>query len=177
MVKGLDKFEDYFRDLAENYILIGGAACDKLIGNAGLDFRATKDLDIILIVEVLSPEFVTRFWKFIEEGQYGHREKSSGEKKYYRFTDPKIEDFPFTRPSRFSKSCRACVDLICAGWQKPLPAAVCCKTGRFSRASRCSRAAQGGPSLRTDISARKGTSVRKPGNDSRRWATSNSTII
>src|SRR5262247_3409197 len=66
------------------------------------------------------------------------------------------------RPSRFLKSCRTCADLIRAGWQKPLPAGVCCKTGRFSRASRCSRAAQDGPSVGTDISARKGTSVRKP---------------
>ena len=28
MVKGLDRFRDYFRDFTDQYILIGGAACD-----------------------------------------------------------------------------------------------------------------------------------------------------
>ncbi len=94
MVKGLDKFEEYFRDFSDNYILIGGAACDILIENEGLNFRATKDLDIILVVEALSPEFVINFWKFIREGNYENKEKSTGEKKYYRFTSPDTEGFP-----------------------------------------------------------------------------------
>ena len=47
MVNGLDKFGEYFKDYGGNYILIGGAACDMLIEDAGLNFRATKDLDII----------------------------------------------------------------------------------------------------------------------------------
>ena len=29
-------------------VLIGGAACDLLFGEAGQDFRATKDLDLVL---------------------------------------------------------------------------------------------------------------------------------
>ena len=28
MVKGLDKFREYFADFSEQYVLIGGAACD-----------------------------------------------------------------------------------------------------------------------------------------------------
>ena len=95
MVKGLDKFEEYFEDFSENYILIGGAACDTLIENAGLNFRTTKDLDIILVVEKLSPEFVKKFWKFIIEGEYKNREESSGDRKYYRFTNPKSDGFPY----------------------------------------------------------------------------------
>lgn len=94
MVKGLNKFKEYFKDFSDNYILIGGAACDALIENGGLNFRATKDLDIILIVEALSKEFVEQFWEFIKEGKYNNKEKSSSEKKYYRFLGPKEEDFP-----------------------------------------------------------------------------------
>lgn len=94
MVEGLDKFEEYFKDFSNNYILIGGAACDTLVDEAGLNFRATKDLDIILVVEALSTEFAAKFWEFIKEGNYENKEKSSGEKKYYRFTKPGNEGFP-----------------------------------------------------------------------------------
>src|SRR6516165_9085992 len=58
------------------------------------------------------------------------------------FTITRIQTVSISRPrpSRFSKFYPACVDSICVGSQKPLPAAVCCKTGPFSRASHCSRA-------------------------------------
>ena len=95
MVNGLDKFKEFFKDYKNNYLLIGGAACDRHIENAGLEFRATKDLDIILIVEAYSAEFVKKFWNFIAEGGYKIREKSSGKKIYYRFKEPADNSFPF----------------------------------------------------------------------------------
>lgn len=95
MVNGLNKFKDYFKDYKDNYLLIGGAACDRHIENAGLDFRATKDLDIILIVEAYSAEFVETFWSFIAEGKYEVQEKSSGKKIYYRFKEPADNSFPW----------------------------------------------------------------------------------
>jgi hypothetical protein len=61
MVTGLDKFIEHFLEFNSHYILIGGGACDWQMGKKGLPFRATKDLDIILIVEALSNEFVTHF--------------------------------------------------------------------------------------------------------------------
>ena len=54
MVKGLAKFREQFRSHAGQYVLIGGAACDLLMEEAGLEFRATKDLDIVLSVEALT---------------------------------------------------------------------------------------------------------------------------
>ena len=47
MVRGLAKFREQFRSHAGQYVLIGGAACDLLMEEAGLEFRATKDLDIV----------------------------------------------------------------------------------------------------------------------------------
>ncbi len=70
MVKGLDKFKDHFKGYSKNYLLIGGTACARQLENAGLDFRATKDLDIILIVETYSVDFVEKFWEFIKQGKY-----------------------------------------------------------------------------------------------------------
>ena len=70
MVRGLDKYKEFFKDFSDNYLLIGGAACERQMENAGLDFRATKDLDIVLIVEAYSADFVRKFWEFIKEGNY-----------------------------------------------------------------------------------------------------------
>ncbi len=42
MVIGIDRFKDHFREYEDEYILIGGSACDILLSEAGLTFRATK---------------------------------------------------------------------------------------------------------------------------------------
>ena len=95
MVRGLDKFRDYFKDHSDSYIIIGGTACDLIIGAAGLTPRATRDIDIIIVVEALNPVFVTQFWNFIKEGQYEKTEKNEDERKYYRFLKPANADFPY----------------------------------------------------------------------------------
>ena len=41
MVRGLDIFEKYFGDYPDNYIIIGGTACDMIIDDAGFTPRAT----------------------------------------------------------------------------------------------------------------------------------------
>ena len=94
MVRGLKIFKEYFKDYSENYIIIGGTACDVIIDDAGFEARATKDIDIILIVEALTKEFVLKFWEFINDGEYERREKSEDERKYYRFIQPKTKNFP-----------------------------------------------------------------------------------
>jgi len=95
MVRGLDLFRDYFKDYTDKYILIGGTACDLAMENMGLNFRATKDLDIVLILEALDVKFANAFWNFIKEGHYKNRQKSTGKKLFYRFYDPKKEAFPY----------------------------------------------------------------------------------
>lgn len=95
MVKGLEIFRRHFQDYSNHYILIGGAACDMAMEEAGLAFRATKDLDIVLWLEVLDKAFVEAFWDFIRIGGYKVQEKASGKKQYYRFTKPGDESFPY----------------------------------------------------------------------------------
>jgi len=94
MVRGLSLFRDYFEEYRENYVLIGGAACDLWMDSQGLTFRATKDLDIVLIVEALSGAFIEKFWDFVREGGYSTHQKSTGENTYYRFKKPENEDYP-----------------------------------------------------------------------------------
>lgn len=95
MVKGIDIFQKYFADYSDNYVIIGGTACDILIKEAGLRPRATKDIDIILIVEALNADFVRQFWQFIQDGNYERKEVSTDDRKYYRFSKPENTNFPY----------------------------------------------------------------------------------
>ena len=65
-MKGLDIFRQHFDGLSHHYVLIGGAACEIVMEEVGLDFRATKDLDLIILVEALDAAFGARFWAFVE---------------------------------------------------------------------------------------------------------------
>ena len=94
MVKGLELFKEYFIDYKEQYVLIGGAACDINFEDNAATFRVTKDLDMVLIVEALTPEFGNRFWRFIKDGGYENKAKSDGRPQFYRFKEPKNEEFP-----------------------------------------------------------------------------------
>lgn len=95
MVRGLGVFQEWFAAYAAQYVLIGGTAASLTMEDAGLTFRATKDLDIVLHVEALTPAFGEVFWKFIEAGGYGIRQASdTGKPVFYRFQKPANERYP-----------------------------------------------------------------------------------
>lgn len=94
MVIGVDRFREHFAGHEHQYVLIGGAACELIMQDVGLDFRATKDLDIVLIVEALDPAFSDRFWAFVEEGGYQIRQRAEGQRILYRFQKPAAGGFP-----------------------------------------------------------------------------------
>jgi hypothetical protein len=94
MVRGLEVFRRHFAGHADQYVLIGGTAATLAMEDAGLEFRATKDLDIVLHIEALSPDFGEVFWRFVDLGAYEVRESSSGKPILYRFQKPKDQTFP-----------------------------------------------------------------------------------
>lgn len=95
MVKGIEVFQDYFREYADQYVLIGGAACSISFEEQDINFgRTTKDLDVVLIVEAQTKEFGERFWQFIKDGKYRIRSKSNGNPQFYRFDKPEDPEFP-----------------------------------------------------------------------------------
>ena len=51
MVKGFDSFCRHFAGYEDCYTIIGGTACDILMDHAGREFRATKDIDMILLID------------------------------------------------------------------------------------------------------------------------------
>ena len=94
MVRGLATFKNHFAEYSDQYVLIGGAASAELMEQSGLPFRGTRDLDVVLIVEAMTNEFVQAFWDFIENGRYDVRSHSQSERKYYRFENPEDEIYP-----------------------------------------------------------------------------------
>jgi hypothetical protein len=96
MVKGLDVFRRHFDGYAGQFILIGGTAATLAMEQAGLEFRATKDLDIVLHIEALEPAFGSAFWEFVEKGGYAVKEASdTGQPVLYRFQKPEDTAYPF----------------------------------------------------------------------------------
>jgi hypothetical protein len=93
VVVGLAKFRDHFAEDVNKYTIIGGTATMLALNNARLPVRATKDLDIVLSLEILDEGFVTRFWDFVTAGGYKQREKAE-KVEFYRFFEPTDKSFP-----------------------------------------------------------------------------------
>lgn len=94
MVKGIEKFREAFKDFTDNYVIIGGTACDIILEDSDdVEPRATENIDMILIVEKVTSDFGRHFWQFIEEGEYSNRKRKRGEGK-----DPVPELYRFIRP-------------------------------------------------------------------------------
>lgn len=94
MVKGLDIFREHFRRFEGFFTLIGGAACVEWFDAEQLEFRATEDLDIVLMIEVLNQDFIAAIRTFVSVGKYEIRERSEGPPILYRFAKPAREDYP-----------------------------------------------------------------------------------
>jgi hypothetical protein len=97
MVKGLEKFKEYFAGFEDNYVIIGGTACDITLRDTDMHPRATDDIDMILVIEKMTPEFGKRFWDFIVSGEYKTRQRKldnqSSKAELFRFIHPK-DGFP-----------------------------------------------------------------------------------
>lgn len=94
MVRGFDSFRERFRGYEDCYTIIGGTACDILMSEVGLEFRATKDIDMILLLEGRFAEFAAAFWGYIKDGGYKYGWKSSDLPHFYRFTEPQAAGYP-----------------------------------------------------------------------------------
>jgi len=95
VVIGQAIFQEWFKGFEEQYVLIGGTAASITMAEAGQPFRGTKDLDIVLHVEALTPAFGQRFWEFVQAGGYQQKEGDPGQGPcLYRFQKPLDDEFP-----------------------------------------------------------------------------------
>ena len=95
-VRGLERFRAHFSGHDGAYVLIGGIACHEWLAERRLTVRATKDMDMVLILEALTPAFVRHFWAFVRAGGYTVAQRSEGGRVYFRFKHPSQADYPYT---------------------------------------------------------------------------------
>lgn len=96
-MKGIDKIRQYLGEYKGNYVIIGGTACNLNLEDANIQGRATKDIDMIVVCEAITPDYLRSFWDFIKAGGYtAWQVKTDGESRrsFYRFVEPKDNDFP-----------------------------------------------------------------------------------
>ncbi|WP_445392061.1 hypothetical protein [Stenotrophomonas muris] len=97
MIAGAREFAEWFAEFRDQFVVIGGVALVAVMQEAQLQVRATKDLDLVLIVEALTPAFGQRFWEYIEAGGYEVRQRSDGHPTFYRFRRPADGNQAFLR--------------------------------------------------------------------------------
>lgn len=93
-VSGIDKFKNAMQGFESSYVLIGGSACSLLMAEYGAEFRATKDLDIVILSDRPDDGFAKALWTFVKEGNYEPWARSDSNICFYRFVKPRKTGYP-----------------------------------------------------------------------------------
>jgi len=104
----IEKLLSFLHDNKDSYFVIGGHAAAVHFENAGLEFRTTKDFDIVLVTKLDDSDFSKQVASFLIEGGYENRYRNE-RKTAYRFENPKFADFPmiiefFVEEGKFPES-------------------------------------------------------------------------
>ncbi len=93
MVAGFDKFKEHFAAFQDEFIIIGGTAV-QLVRGENEHTRVTRDIDLLVVAERMSPEFSAAFHAFLSAGGYSCYFSKNGKPHFYRFIQPKTEGYP-----------------------------------------------------------------------------------
>lgn len=96
-VKGIERIREYLGEFKNSYVIIGGTATNMNLDDAALEGRMTHDIDMIMVCESITPQYLHRFWDMIRAGGYepGVIKTEEGFKRtFYRFLNPKDATFP-----------------------------------------------------------------------------------
>jgi len=94
IIARMQSFKEWFRGYEDNFVVIGGAACSLIMSEEEADFRLTKDVDVVLLIEALNAAFGRRFWDYVIDAGYKHCQKSTGKPQFYRFYEPRSQGYP-----------------------------------------------------------------------------------
>jgi len=90
---GLSHFEHYFRELKENYVVVGGFATIMLLDKEMDDHgKATYDIDLVLLTTT-SAQMADKIKSYVKEGAYTIQKGQKEEYQYFRFVEPKVDGF------------------------------------------------------------------------------------
>lgn len=96
-VYGIERIREYLGAFKSNYVIIGGTATNINLDDNDLIGRTTHDIDMIVVCEAMSAEYITQFWKMVRDAGYqpGVIRTDDGFKRtFYRFDNPKDKTFP-----------------------------------------------------------------------------------
>jgi len=94
LTHGLDHFKAAFIDLNDQYVVVGGMAAATLMEDAGIEFRLTKDIDLVIIAND-TDDIAEKLIQYVTNGKYTVKEKNAEKPVYYRFTKPELPEYPF----------------------------------------------------------------------------------
>ena len=100
ILPGIRHFAEHFSAFSNQYVLIGGAACHVWYADEEPAFRATQDMDIVLVLEQLDDDFVHAFKQYLLANGYQQWERhlinqaDSHKKVMYRFIKPANSQAP-----------------------------------------------------------------------------------
>ncbi|MCD8307075.1 MAG: hypothetical protein LUD51_02445 [Clostridia bacterium] len=102
----LPVFEKYFSEFTDNYMIVGGTACLFNLKDSGFTFRRTFNLDMVIIIETITEDFVRRFKQFVKDGHYTPFRNKEKQPQYFRFVNLVHNGYPsiielFTRKEDF----------------------------------------------------------------------------
>lgn len=97
-MKGIERIREFLGEFKTNYVIIGGTAVNLNLNRAALNERTTKDVDIIVICEALTSDYLARFWEMIRAGGYTpatvYVPDGTTRRVLYRFVNPTDSSFP-----------------------------------------------------------------------------------
>lgn len=92
-VKGLSHFSEYFREDKDTFVIIGGIATMFSLESAGIQARATKDIDLVILTNP-NISFADKLKHYVGEGGYEINVGGEEGAKNYRFRKPINDAFP-----------------------------------------------------------------------------------
>lgn len=90
---GFDHFCSYMLGFEDQFVIIGGSAASVLMEEQELEFRPTKDIDLVILTNT-SGELNSRISDYVKAGAYSVKEATEGSPKYYRFSSPVGGEYP-----------------------------------------------------------------------------------
>jgi len=95
MVKGIEVFQEHFHGYDDAYIIIGGLATAMVMKELGFLFRATKDIDLVVVIQD-NDEFLKKLLQFIDLGGYETRQRTENSDRHnlFRFLKPSNKLYP-----------------------------------------------------------------------------------
>lgn len=95
MIQGIEKFREFFEGFENDYVIIGGLATAMVMNNLGFVFRATKDVDLV-VLSTDNEAFLKRILLFIEEAGYKTKQRTKSDTKHnlFRFCDSEDKSYP-----------------------------------------------------------------------------------